>query len=225
MITSLAVHRSELLNVRRITQPSTLAEGEVLMKIDTFSYTSNNTTYAVVADMVGYWKFFPTEDQELGIIPCWGYATVTATKHGEIAVGQRFYGYYPMGTHLIASPTDISPRGFTDGAVHRHDLPSIYNQYLDTAHDPTYQADLESVTSLFRPLFTTSFLLHVMLEEEAYFGATQMILTSASSKTAMGLAHCLQASRNEKGVKVTGLTSGKNKEFVSSSGLYDRVIG
>ncbi len=39
----------------------TLAPGEVLLRIDRFSLTTNNITYAAFGDaMMKYWSFFPT---------------------------------------------------------------------------------------------------------------------------------------------------------------------
>jgi hypothetical protein len=46
------------------------------------------------------------------------------------------------------------------------------------------------------------------------------MLSSASSKTAFGLAHLLHA----RGVKVIGLTSAGNTAFVKSLGCYDEVV-
>ena len=39
-----------------------LAEGAARLEIESFSVTSNNVTYAVVGDMVGYWNFFPAPE-------------------------------------------------------------------------------------------------------------------------------------------------------------------
>jgi hypothetical protein len=32
------------------------------LRIRKFAFTANNITYAVVGDMIGYWKCFPAED-------------------------------------------------------------------------------------------------------------------------------------------------------------------
>jgi hypothetical protein len=36
-----------------------LGDGEVTVKIEKFSFTSNNVTYGVAGDLIGYWDFFP----------------------------------------------------------------------------------------------------------------------------------------------------------------------
>ena len=43
-----------------------------------------------------------------------------------------------------------------------------------------------------RPLFITSFMLADFLQDNAFFGARQVVVSSASSKTAYGTAFCLQ---------------------------------
>ena len=48
------------------------------------------------------------------------------------------------------------------------------------------------------------------------------MLTSASSKTAIGLAHLLHSARKD--IKVIGLTSKANAGFVGSLGYYDEVV-
>ena len=40
-----------------------LGDGEVRLRIESFSVTANNVTYAVVGDAFGYWKFFPGEGE------------------------------------------------------------------------------------------------------------------------------------------------------------------
>jgi hypothetical protein len=49
-----------------------------------------------------------------------------------------------------------------------------------------------------------------------------VILSSASSKTAFGLAHLLHTTRA--GIRVIGLTSAPNVDFVRSLGCYDEVL-
>src|SRR6185436_10607709 len=102
-------------------------------------------------------------------------------------------------------------------------LPPIYNQYHRAAADPFYDPATEDRQMLFRPLFLTAFLLDDMLAESALFGARAVVLTSASSKTAIGLASLLARSRRAPG-GVIGLTSSRNIGFVERLGCYDRAV-
>jgi hypothetical protein len=74
---------------------------------------------------------------------------------------------------------------------------------------------------IFRPLFMTSFLIDDFMADNGFFGATQLVLSSASSKTAFGAAFQL-AKRPD--VTVIGLTSPGNIGFVEDLGCYDRVV-
>jgi hypothetical protein len=82
----------------------------------------------------------------------------------------------------------------------------------------------EARQALLRPLFTTSFLIDDFLAEHDFFGARQVLLSSASSKTAYGTALCVSGRKHDAGVTVTGLTSEANRAFTESLGCYDQVL-
>ena len=195
----------------------------VLLKVDHFALTANNITYAVAGDSMGYWQFFPAREG-MGRVPVWGFADVLASNTAAIEAGERLYGYLPMSTHLIVHPDHVTERGFVDGVPHRAALPPIYNQYTRLAQDPTYDPAAEAQQALFRPLFTTSFLLDDFLADNDFFGAGTVLLTSASSKTSYGLAHLLHKDRSD-ACRVVGLTSAANRAFVEGLGCYDQVVG
>jgi hypothetical protein len=88
--------------VREIDPPA-LAEGEARLAIERFALTANNITYGVFGQAMRYWDFFPGPEG-WGRIPVWGHARVEASNHPDLAVGQRFYGYWPMSTHLTVTP-------------------------------------------------------------------------------------------------------------------------
>jgi hypothetical protein len=196
-------------------------EGAVLLEIEAFALTANNVTYAVVGETVKYWNFFPAAEG-WGIVPVWGHARVAASRHPEIAVGERVYGYLPMATHLIVQPGKVSAGLFRDMAAHRQPMAVVYNQYKRLAADASHDPEREDARMLFEPLFLTSFLIEDQLRRADWHGASIVILTSASSKTAMGLAHIARAA--SPGVTRIGLTSAANVGFVEGTGLYDRVV-
>ena len=76
---------------------------------------------------------------------------------------------------------------------------------------------------MFEPLFLTSYLIEAMFRRSAWHGAQRLIVTSASSKTALALAHVARAASPE--IERVGLTSARNLGFVERTGLYDRVLG
>ncbi len=205
-----------------VPELDTLNEGEVLFKVDEFAFTANNITYAAFGDAMKYWDFFPA-DAGWGRVPVWGFGDIIASKAKGIDVGERFYGYFPMSTHFVAEAVRVSEAGFFDGAKHRSELSPVYNNYLRTSADAGYVAAREAEQSLLRPLFTTSFLIDDYLDDNQFFGATNVVLSSASSKTSLGLAQVLSA-RNGGRPRVIGLTSPRNARFVENVGYYDEVV-
>ena len=207
------------------TYSDELSSNQVLLEIDKFSFTSNNITYGVVGEQMNYWKFFPTQFG-YGIIPAWGLANVVMSNHPDVQVGQRFYGYYPMSSHLLVTINNVSSKGFVDNTKHRQVLPPIYNFYTNTEQDPAFTPETENLISLFRPLFVTSFLIDDHLAEQNFYKTSHILITGASSKTAQALA-CLLAHRkkeNALNLNLLGLTSKKNIEFVRQLGWYDQAI-
>jgi uncharacterized protein DUF2855 len=203
-------------------EPPDLAPGQALLRVDAFALTANNITYAVMGDALRYWDFFPARDGTTwGRIPVWGFADVVTTTHDDVAEGTRVYGYLPMSTHLVVTPGRVNPRAFVDVAPHRAPLPGAYNQYQRVDADPSYDPQYEDHRMLLWPLFFTSFLIDDFLGDNAFFDAEAVVLSSASSKTAIGTAFQLEQ-RNA--LEVVGLTSTRNVAFVEGLGIYDRVV-
>lgn len=221
--TRLVVQRHDIRQTRwEDTAPPALEDGSVRMRIETFALTSNNITYATFGDLMNYWQFFPTGDPATGCVPTWGFATVTESRCPGVERGEKFYGYYPIADEVVLRPAPVDDAGFVDSAEHRRPLPPVYNRYVRCSADPGYVASLEAQQALFRPLFSTSFLLDDFLQENRFFGAGTAILSSASSKTAYGTAFCL--ARRAGKIRVVGLTSAANLEFTRSLGCYDDVF-
>lgn len=202
-----------------------LAPGQVRLAVEAFSLTANNITYAAFGEAMKYWQFFPAGDATLGCLPVWGFATVAESQAEGVAVGRRVWGYYPAGTHLVVAPSKVSALGFVDGSVHRQELAAVYNQYAFCDADPGWRPELEGLQAVLRPLFMTAFLIDDFLADNGCFGARQVLLSSASSKTAMGTAYCLAQRRGTPGApRIVGLTSAAHAEFVRSLGCYDAVL-
>jgi Protein of unknown function (DUF2855) len=198
-----------------------LPKGALLIKVDRFAFTANNITYAVLGDELKYWELFPAPDG-FGYIPVWGFGEVIASQHPGIAIGERLFGYLPMATHLMIEAADVSKRGLRDAAAHRQNVAPVYNAYARVSGDRAFTGRQGDYQALLRPLFMLSFLVDDYLAEQDFFGAQRVMLSSASSKTAFGLAHLLHTQR--KGIKVIGLTSASNVAFVKSLDCYDEIV-
>lgn len=218
----LEVRRDDLATTRLVDEPvPDIEPGQALLRIERFGLTANNVTYGVAGDTLGYWRFFPAAEG-WGRIPAWGFAEVVASEVDGLDVGARVFGYVPMGTHLLVEPTKVRNSGFTDASAHRAELPAPYNAYRRVDADPLYSPDDENLQALLLPLYMTSFVLDDYLDDNAWFGAQQVITSSASAKTAIGTA-TLSAGRQVR-PRIVGLTSTGNVDFVSSLGCYDTVV-
>lgn len=202
-----------------------LSTGEVLVKIDRFAYTANNITYAVAGDMIGYWQFFPAtsdrDEAEWGVIPVWGFADVVSSNNDEIPVGDRFYGYFPPATHTVMKPARVTPTQFLESAEHRRALPAGYNLYRRVSGEPDYDRAMDNARMIFYPLHLTAFCIVDALQDSNWYGAEQIIILSASSKTSLGLAVGLHDM--EVGPKSVGMTSTKNLDSTQELGIYDEL--
>jgi Protein of unknown function (DUF2855) len=214
------IARADLHETRVVEHPVPAPkDGEALLSVERFGLTANNITYAVLGDMLRYWEFFPT-DEGWGRIPVWGFAEVVLSAADGVEPGLRVFGYLPMSTHLVVTPGRVGEAGFADATEHRSALAPAYNAYRAVAADPVHDAEREDEQMLLLPLYYLSFLLDDFLEENELFGARTVVVSSASSKAALGTAFLL----GEREVDVVGLTSPRNVESVEGAGVYDRVI-
>ena len=225
-MTQLQTLKTDLNQTRIVSRNSDeINDDEILLKIERFSFTANNVTYGVAGDTIGYWQFFPAIDDPdnlWGCIPVWGFAEVVTSNNEVIEKGERVFGYFPPSNFLLVKPIKVSPQSFSDGQEHRQELPPVYNNYVRLNSEENYDASMDNIRALLFPLHITAFCLCDALEVQSYEGASQIIIVSASSKTAIGLAQGL--AETDDSPKIVGLTSKNNVEFVESLGCYDQVI-
>ncbi|MBT8078264.1 MAG: DUF2855 family protein [Gammaproteobacteria bacterium] len=195
-------------------------DGEVLLKVDRLALTANNISYASAGDALGYWKFFPASDG-WGRIPAMGWGEVIASTHPGIETGERVWGWFPISTHLRIRAGNVSTRQFCDVSDHRDGLAPVYAQFDRASTNPIYDSSREDQDSLLRGLFMTSWLVEDFLHSNDAFAAARCLMTSASSKTAIALAHCIRVRGTPEAV---GITSARNADFCKSLGYYDEVI-
>ena len=197
-----------------------LKEGEAIIQLERFGLTTNNITYAAFGDAMGYWNFFPTGQEDWGHMPVWGIGRVVASAAPGIQVGEQYFGYYPMATHLKVLADKVSAGGFVEVSRHRQLLPAAYNYYTNYAGRDATTAESDYRT-LLRPLFLTSYMLADYLNDNDFFGARQIVISSASSKTAFGSAFCIQSTSD---ARIIGLTSARNRDFVQGLACYQSVV-
>lgn len=223
--TQFVVARDDLKTCRLIQTPlpevTQLPDNGLLVKVERFAFTANNITYALLGDQLKYWHLFPAPEG-FGNIPVWGFGKVIQSRHSDIAAGEILFGYFPMATHLVIEASDVRKATLRDGAAHRQSVSPVYNSYSRITGDPAFAGREGDYQALLRPLFMLSFLVDDFLADDDFFGARHVILSSASSKTALGLAWLLHTHR--KPIRVIGLTAPANVDFVRSLGCYDEIV-
>ncbi len=223
------VDRHAVTNSRISSYPhGELADGQVRFAVEQFALTSNNITYAVFGDGLRYWDFFPVPDtpDAWGRVPVWGFARAVESRHAEVPVGTRVYGYLPMSTTLVMTPGRVDETGFIDVAAHRQPMATAYNRYTNATNDSADVAALANHRMVLWPLFMTSFMIDDFVaagsdDRPEFFGASVAVISSASSKTSIAAAHLM---KRRPGIVVVGLTSASNRSFVESLGCYDTVV-
>jgi len=221
----LDVDKADLHHVRVVqAEAPPLAPGQARLRVDRFGLSANNITYAVYGELMRYWECFPApvaDGTAWGRVPVWGFGDVVESTAPAVAEGRRVYGYFPMGDELVVTPGRIDDQGFSDLAPCREAVPSVYARYGFTEADRVYRPDREPQQMLLWPLFVTSFVVDDFLGDHGLFGAGTAVVSSASSKTAIGAAYLLA---EREGIEVVGLTSAPNVDFVRSLGCYARVV-
>ena len=193
--------------------------GQVVLSLESFALTANNISYAFSGDMLDYWGFYPSSDPaRWGRLPAMGFAVVSASANPDIAEGTRYFGFYPVADHHLVE-AGAHGGGFVDNGAHRDKHAMAYRQFEPA--DPAFSREDEAYYLLLRGLFVTSFLAEDFLADNDMFGARRILITSASSKTSLALAH--EWKRNSRGHSV-GLTSASNVDFCLGTGLYDEIV-
>jgi len=194
--------------------------GDVQLRVERFGLTANNLTYGAFGDELGYWQFFAAP-AGWGRIPVWGFGAVEASGVEGIAVGDRFYGYFPMSS-AVRLQARVDGTGFVECSPARATLPPVYNRYLRAVPELGFRVGQDDANAVVRPLYLTGWLLADQLEQARWYGADAVVLASASSKTAFSTAFELAARAEHP--PVIGLTSAAHRAFTEGLGCYDRVL-
>jgi len=222
--TELVVHRRDIGRTElRTSGLGALASGHVRVEIERWALTANNITYAQFGDLLAYWAFYPVagDGDTWGHVPAMGWGRVVASDVAAIEPGQRYYGWWPMASSVDIQATPTAS-GFRDDGAHRAPHAPVYRSFTRTDLDAQYTtAADEDRHALLRGLLVTGFLIDAFFLARPALGVTQAIVMSASSKTALGYAHCARA---RDATRLVGVTSASNRAFVEGVGLYDAVV-
>ena len=215
----LEVRRDAPAESRIVDESISASYGSVVLDVEQFALTANNVTYALFGDTIGYWRFYPTSNDAFGRVPVWGFARVTNSGVSAIKAGSLWYGFLPMASSFRVDVGPVTSATFMAGEAHRRELPAAYNVYRAATPQNGFEQDSRIHDMVFRPLFLTAYLIADVLDLR--HPALPALVSSASSKTALGLA----AELARRGTRsCIGLTSSANVEFVRSLDVYSDVI-
>ncbi|MEV6876126.1 DUF2855 family protein [Amycolatopsis sp. NPDC051128] len=201
----------------REVEAAELGAGEVELAVERLALTMNNVTYARWGAIppLNFWSAFPAPDPVLGRLPVWGFARVSRSNHPGYAEGDRFFGFLPSSSHHVVRPEPAS-RGFVDTTPGRYFAHPWYQTF-----QPAGAADhRDDRRALLRPVYPASFHVAGFIAGQAGDDGLTVLITSASSKVAIGIAHRLRGNAN---VRTIGLTSGEHTGFLTGLGLFDEV--
>ncbi|KAG2005193.1 hypothetical protein GB937_008889 [Aspergillus fischeri] len=187
--------------------------------------TSNNLSYARGGDLLHWWKTYPVppaapspynNQSSWGIVPAWGYATVTESNVPGIPPGSFIWGYWPTSTsptllHLERSEPDGH---WVEVSSHRQQLMPIYNRYELVPSDEEKELDERAWSTLFRGVWVAGYLLSEYVfppdprvrqpvhplgaasklpwsADDADLSSAVVVVLGASTKTARSLSWCL----------------------------------
>jgi len=190
-----------------------LRPGQVRLAVERLGITTLTATYALFGDSpMRFFDVFPAPEG-FGRVPVWGFARVVESRAAGVAAGGRFFGYLPMSTHHTVTPEAV-PGGFVDTA--QQAVPHDWYRTYESAG--TEVDELDDRRALLHPLFPCSFTLAEIIGTQ---DVKTVLVSSASCKTAIGLAHLLAG---QDGISVTGVTSREHKGFTDDLKCYDTVL-
>ena len=205
-------HETRTVETQGEVDTARLEPGQIRLSIERFALTTNNITYAVAGDMLDYWGFFPIDPATDALGPRfrrWGSGPSPSRHIPTLPVGGRYFGFYPMATDVVI---DAAPHGsaFRDVGPHRAEHAATYTDFRDVTTDVMFRPEQADEYLLLWGVFMTSFLVDDYLADNDFLGATQTLVTSASSKTSICLAQCLAERDGHRGV---GVTSERNRSL------------
>ncbi len=148
-------------------------------------------------------------------IPAWGLARVHRTNHPEIAEGSLYYGFWPIAPYSVRAIT-----GVDHGArVAYHDIPRFkgVREWLKLIEAD----DFSLMVSEYFEYFKIGITYAREIRDFGYFGAEQLVLTSASSSSSQVIAMCVKELNPS--MSIIGLTSQRSLGLVKSLPFYDDV--
>lgn len=232
--------------VTRETELPELQRGQVLLRVDRFAFSQQALGYLVkgyTRTFSAYHKFFPHAESGLYRSGCWGYATVVQSEHPRVEAGTRLYGLVPPCRYLVQDVGGVIPADRKGEApkveMARESVPFEFRRFLeydvlvspvacaaseadagnDAEREPDSYSELDDWMLATKESYTMAYYIDEQLLVETGM-INCVVISCASSKTALALAYCLRMREMR---SVVALTSEEHLEFVQSTGMYHEV--
>lgn len=211
------VRRDDPSRTRTVREnPLPLRPEQVRLRVERFGLTANNVTYARLGDSeLPFWDAFPAPDG-WGRVPVWGYSRVVESRHPEVPVGRRHFGYLPMGSHHT-----LTVRSRTDHLLDDSPQRAFLHPWYLTHRRCRGPGEEDDLRTLLRPLYPASYNVAALVTELSEKGARSLVVTSASSRTALGVVDLLKGGDD---LVTLGLTAPERRDVLRSMGVYNRVL-
>ena len=146
-------------------------------------------------------------------IPAWGISTAYRSNHPGIEEGSAFHGFFPLGPYSVRSIGDVDR---SEGTASQN--PPGFRGPLEWLRLVRADGHPEFVADLFE-YFKIGITYARALQDLDFYGAEQLVFSSASSTSAQVIAMCVNELRPD--FTVIGLTSPRNFEMVKALPYFD----
>jgi len=178
-----------------------LAPGQVRLAVEAFSLTANNITYAAFGEAMNTGSSFPRVTPRS--LPAVWASRPCPNRWPRCGASRRVWGYYPPVRIWWWRLRRCRPRAsWTARNTGGNWPPSTAS--TSSAMPTRLAPELEGLQAVLRPLFMTAFLLDDFLADSDFFGASQVLLSSASSKTRWALRIAGEAPRHAGRARIVG---------------------
>lgn len=215
-----------------IRQVPELETGKVLLRVDKFAFSQMTLGYLLkgfTRTFNAYHNFYNYGEDGTYRSACWGYATVMESQHPKVPVGTRLFGLVPAAKYTVELVGGCIPKSKNgmDPAVVEITMEGVpYNmrrfQEMEIVEESAanQEPQWEDWRCVLKEIYTMAFYMDENLLVDTGM-INSVIISCASSKTAMALAFCLRMREMR---YVVGLTSKEHLEFVKSTDLYHEVF-
>jgi len=216
-----------------------LEQGQVLLKVEKFAFSQMALGYLMkgfTRTFSAYHNFYQYPEEGFYRSACWGYCTVVESMHPKVAVGTRLYGLVPPARYQVQVVGGTIPASRSGDPAKVElamtDVPFNLRRFqeMDVVCAPSdtkaeeevdgEAALLEEWRLVLKEIYTMAFYMDENLLVDTGM-INSVIISCASSKTALALAYCLRM-RDMR--YVVGLTSPEHLDFVKSTDLYHEVF-